>query len=626
MILDLSGNLLDGQIPQSLFNLTGLEWLDLSNNHLTGHVPLEFSNLHNLEDLELSGNLLDGPIPRSLANLTRLEWLELSGNLLDGPIPRSLANLTGLKRLFLYNNLLTGHIPVEFSNLQQLEVLELSENHLDGTIPQSLATISSLFYVNLFNNCLTGELPSDIVWNKTKLEDLRFLRELEMEGLALGGPLPQIVEQLILSNNFLSGAIPPELGNISSIGLLDLSNNKLSGEIPRSLGNLSLISEIHLQKNQLNGEIPASLERKTQRRIFRGRDDTFGSSWLVLKSSFPRITYRELVKATGEFDQDRLIGSGSYGRVYKGVLRDGTIVAVKVLRLQTGNSTKSFNRECQVLKRIRHRNLMRIITACSRPDFKALVLPFMANGSLESFLYSGSSELSLIQRVNICSDIAEGIAYLHHHSPVKVIHRDLKPSNVLLNDDMTAVVSDFGIARLVMNAGVGNTTGADDMGCSTANMLRGSIGYIAPEYGFGSDASTRGDVYSFGVLVLEMVTRKRPTDEMFKGGLSLPNWVKSHYTGRVETVIDASLVTAVKNETYEVKRMSEVAIGELVDLGLLCTQESPSSRPTMLDAADDLGRLKRYLSGDTTASVATSLGMSSSTTGEDPGASMSNLD
>ncbi|KAG1364395.1 putative leucine-rich repeat receptor-like serine/threonine-protein kinase [Cocos nucifera] len=535
-ILDLSTNSLDGPIPRSLANLTGLELLDLSNSHLTGHIPLEFSNYQHLEGLKLSENLLDGPIPRSLANLTGLELLDL------------------------HNNLLTGHIPVEFSNLQQLEVLELSENHLDGTIPQSLATISSLFYVNLRYNSLTGELPSEIVWNKTKLE------ELEMEGLAIGGSLPPIVEQLILSNNFLSGAIPPEIGNISSIGLLDLSNNKLSGEIPRSLGNLSLIREIHLQKNQLYGEIPARLGRKTQGRIFRGRDDTFGSSSLVLKSSFPRITYRELVKATGEFDQD------------------------------------------------------------SRPDFKALVLPFMANGSLESFLYSGSSELSLIQRVNICSDIAEGIAYLHHHSPVKVIHCDLKPSNVLLNVDMTALVSDFGIARLVMNVGAGNTTGVDDMGSSTANMLRGSIGYIAPEYGFGSDASTRGDVYSFGVVVLEMVTRKRPTDEMFKGGLSLPNWVKSHYTGRMETVIDASLVTAVKNETYEVKRMWELAIGELVDLGLLCTQENPSSRPTMLDAADDLGRLKRYLSGDTTASFTSSLGMSSSTIGEDPGASISNFD
>lgn len=142
---------------------------------------------------------------------------------------------------------------------------------------------------------------------------------------------------------------------------------------------------------------------------------------------------------------------------------------------------------------------MRIITACSLPDFKALVLPFMANGSLENRLYNNNnnnnnslgsnSELGLMERVSICSDVAEGMAYLHHHSPVKVIHCDLKPSNVLLNDDLTAVVSDFGISRLVMGnsnvSGGGNNnnnvaTIGENVGASTANMLRGSIGYIAP--------------------------------------------------------------------------------------------------------------------------------------------------
>ncbi|KAJ0075835.1 hypothetical protein Patl1_34780 [Pistacia atlantica] len=132
------------------------------------------------------------------------------------------------------------------------------------------------------------------------------------------------------------------------------------------------------------------------------------------------------------------------------------------------------------LKRTRHRNLIRIITACSQPDFKALILPYLANGSLDSLLGSNSSDLTLIEMVNICSDIAEGMAYLHHYSPVRVIHCDLKPSNVLLNDEMTAVVSDFGIARLVMPVGADNTGDVDNIGISTANMLCGSIGYVAP--------------------------------------------------------------------------------------------------------------------------------------------------
>ncbi|KAK9281032.1 hypothetical protein L1049_003924 [Liquidambar formosana] len=217
--------------------------------------------------------------------------------------------------------------------------------------------------------------------------------------------------------------------------------------------------------------------------FFSGKVEAVTVSTPELMHNIPRITYRELSEATGRFDEQRLIGSGSYGRVFKGILPDKTAIAVKVLHLQTGNSTKCFNRECQVLRGIRHRNLIRIITVCSLPDFKALVLPYMKNGSLDCHLYplggnglgSDSSSLSLIQRVNICSDIAEGVAYLHHHSPVRVIHCDLKPSNVLLNEDMTALVSDFGMARLVMTAGA-----VDDMGNSTANMLHGSIGYIAP--------------------------------------------------------------------------------------------------------------------------------------------------
>lgn len=133
------------------------------------------------------------------------------------------------------------------------------------------------------------------------------------------------------------------------------------------------------------------------------------------------------------------------------------------------------------------------------------------------------------------------------------------------------------------------------------------------EYGFGSTTSTKGDVYSFGILVLEMVTRKRPTDEMFVGGLSLHSYVRNHFHSQAESVVDRTLLRALRDQSDEVKRMWGVAIGELIELGILCTQESPSMRPTMLDCADDLDLLKSYLTGDTTATFASSLGISSST-------------
>jgi hypothetical protein len=518
--MNLSSNLLNGTIPTSLCRLKSLERLALSNNSLTGEIPACIGDAIHLGVLDLSGNALSGAIPSSIGSLAELLYLFLQGNKLSGTIPPSLGRRATLLVIDLSNNSLTGVIPDDIPGIAKMTLLtlNLSRNQLGGKLPTGLSNMQQVQKIDLSWNNFNGEiLPG--------LGDCIALTVLD------------------LSHNSLAGGLPSELGNLKYLESLDVSNNHLSGEIPVSLTNCYMLKYLNLSYNDFWGVVPttgpfvnfsclsylgnrrlsgpvlrrcggrhrswyqsrkflvimcvcsavlafaltilcAVSVRKIRERVAAMREDMFrgrrgGGSSPVMKYKFPRITYRELVEATEEFSEDRLVGTGSYGRVYRGTLRDGTMVAVKVLQLQTGNSTKSFNRECQVLKRIRHRNLMRIVTACSLPDFKALVLPFMANGSLERCLYAGPpAELSLVQRVNICSDIAEGMAYLHHHSPVKVIHCDLKPSNVLINDDMTALVSDFGISRLVMSiGGVANTA---DVGASTANMLCGSIGYIPP--------------------------------------------------------------------------------------------------------------------------------------------------
>ncbi|KAL5574418.1 hypothetical protein UlMin_016117 [Ulmus minor] len=663
--LNLTSNLLSGTIPAELSQLIMMEQLFLGHNLFPGPIPDFLGQFPHLGLLDLSNNNLSGEIPASLGNLSQLMYLFLNNNSLSGKIPPTLGHCTVLNKIDLSHNRLTGMIPPEISGMSEVRIfINLSNNRLEGPLPVELSKLDDVQEIDLSSNNLNGSLFPQI-------SNCIGIRLLNLSHNFFEGQLPDSIGELKnleifdISGNHFSGMIPPSMNKSQALTYLNFSFNDFEGKIPSggifsSLTYLSFLGNKHLCGTNITG-IPMCPRK---RHLFRSRVFLiifviviFVSAFLstifcvigfqrikVLISSkkseaakkpaapaapelphnFPRITYRELSDSTGGFDDQRLIGSGSYGRVYKGILSDGTAIAVKVLHLQTGNSTKSFNRECQVLKRIRHRNLMRIITACSLPDFKALVLPYMSNGSLDSRLYphsrdglgSGSSDLSLIQRVNICGDIAEGMAYLHHHSPVRVIHCDLKPSNVLLNDDMTALVSDFGIARLVMTVAGGNAA-VENMGNSTANMLSGSIGYIAPEYGFGSNTSTKGDVYSFGILVLEMVTRKRPIDDMFVGGLSLPRWVKSHYHGRVEKVVDSSLLRASRDQSPEVNKMWEVAIGELIELGILCTQESPSTRPTMLDAADDLDRLKRYLTGDTTTTFASSLGISSSTLGDD---------
>ena len=206
---------------------------------------------------------------------------------------------------------------------------------------------------------------------------------------------------------------------------------------------------------------------------------------------YPRISYKQLLDATDGFSSFNLIGSGRFGEVYKGILPDKTKIAVKVLKpIRVGGEISgSFKRECQVLKRTRHRNLIRIITTCSRPDFNALVLPLMSNGSLESNLYPnnrGSSihKTDLVQLVSICCAVAQGVAYLHHHSPIRVVHCDIKPSNILLDDDMTALVTDFGISGLVIEGETNNNISSHRSESisfsSTHGLLCGSVGYIAP--------------------------------------------------------------------------------------------------------------------------------------------------
>ncbi|XP_058067733.1 putative leucine-rich repeat receptor-like serine/threonine-protein kinase At2g24130 [Magnolia sinica] len=542
----LQDNLIYGPIPPSISHLSNLTLLNLSNNRLNGSIPSQIWLLTNLERLCLSNNSLDGAIPSPPGVLTHLGLLDLSRNRLSGAIPSSLGSLNQLRKLILNENLLSGSIPTSLGSCTSLEILDLSHNRLTGNVPAEVAGLRGItIYFNLSSNFLEGRLPLQL----GKMYTARAI-DLSSNSFS-GNIPPNLdgcqeAELINFSHNSLQGPLPKSLGNLISIQSLDLSCNLLSGEIPASLQNCKTLAQLNLSFNDFNGSIPSgnlfdslTIESvqgnprlcgslpglqscNSKETSFHSRKSVYllvglvsasafliticcvvsfrkikqpsfirnrGSSRIALslKLSYPRITYRELVEATEGFEQSRMIGSGSFGRVFKGVLRDGSIIAVKVLQLQAGNSVKTFNRECQILKQIRHRNLMRIVTACSLPDFKALVLPFMANGSLESHLYPqtqnpGYSDLGLIERVNICNDVAEGMAYLHHHSPVQVIHCDLKPSNILLNNDMTALVSDFGISRLIMKIeGNGideNTTN------STANLVCGSIGYIAPGTNF----------------------------------------------------------------------------------------------------------------------------------------------
>jgi len=207
----------------------------------------------------------------------------------------------------------------------------------------------------------------------------------------------------------------------------------------------------------------------------------------MLEEQYGRISYVALVNGTNGFSQDNLLGKGSFGEVYKCTFQDmGTIVAVKVFNLEQSGSARSFLVECEALRRVRHRCLLKIITCCSSinnlgEEFKALIFEFMPNGSLNSWLHpkydmpTSRNTLSLEQRLDIAVDIMDALDYLHNHCQPPILHCDLKPSNILLAEDMSARIGDFGISRILPESACKTLQNSN----STIG-IRGSVGYVAP--------------------------------------------------------------------------------------------------------------------------------------------------
>ena len=320
---------------------------------------------------------------------------------------------------------------------------------------------------------------------------------------------------------------------------------------------------------------------------------TFSSNEEKLK----RVSYRDILQATDWFSPNHKISSTCTGSVYVGRFKfENDLVAIKVFNLNEPGANESFFAECQVLRSTRHRNILKCVTSCSTLDtenneFKALVYQFMANGSLERWLHpeqhngTPSRTLSLGLRICIAVDVASALDYLHNEPTPSLMHCDLKPSNILLDYDMTARIGDFGSSKFLSPV----------LG-SLEHLIsfRGTIGYMAPEYGMGCQISAGGDVYSFGVILLELLTGKRPTDDMFVDGLSLCKFCESMFPDRIAEILDPHMAHEEYQRCEEVdaEAWMQQYIVPLVALGLSCTVESPKDRPGMKDVYAKLSAIR----------------------------------
>ncbi|THU70706.1 hypothetical protein C4D60_Mb08t27790 [Musa balbisiana] len=600
----LYANLFDGSFPAEIGNLSRLQQLGLAYNSFAPmRIPSEFGNLTKLTFLWMTKANLQGEIPASFAQLTGLTQLDLTQNSLTGAIPAGIWGLPNLQYLYLYKNnlsgsiiidgtigalglveidlsmnLLTGSIPDDFGKLKKLSLLDLYYNRLSGVIPASIGKLPSLSTLRLFNNGLTGVLPPELGKNSP-------LIDIEVNDNMISGELPDglcdrgAFNSIVVSNNNLTGRIPPSLGKYSPLKILFVNGNQFSGEVPDGIWAAVNLTILVMNDNAFSGMLPHKLPPNLswKRRHL--------AAWTLTPFHSLDFTKSDIVNGIRE---ENIIGVGGAGKVYRVTLgnRASEIVAAKKIwngGNLAGRLEKQFQAELQILGSIRHKNIIKLLCCCSSLDSKLLVYEYMENASLHKWLHrkhmaAGGSPhetpLDWPRRLEIAIGSARGLCYIHHDCSPPIIHRDVKSSNILLDSEFNVKIADFGLARMVAKPGEPDTV----------SVVAGSHGYIAPECGYSRRLNEKVDVYSFGVVLLELTTGR----EAYDGGddqCNLAEWSRRHLQqgGEPGDAVDPEL-----RGSSHVDDMATV-----FELGILCTETSPSQRPSMKEVSRFLMRCKR---------------------------------
>ncbi|XP_074270760.1 receptor-like kinase TMK3 [Silene latifolia] len=623
----LHGNRFSGTIPSDIGNLASLKDLNLNSNQLVGLIPSSLGGM-SLDSLDLSNNHFMGPIPEFKAKTVVYKSNDFCQSTPGVPCPpevMALLDFLGgldypleLSGSWLSNDSCTGWLGVVCNDNNQVSVINLPNRGLNGTLSPSLGKLGSLTKIILNNNNITGQVPS----NWTSLKSLVLL---DLSNNHLSPPWPKFGNSLKFSIDGNSPQTPTSSPTSGSNGHFspkdsDSPDKRVSQSSNRSkvvaiaaplasIAALALLvvplSIYYCKKRKHVRQAPSSIvvhprvPSDTDNNVKIVVANNTGSTSIgsgsasrhsigtgtseshVIEAGNLVISVQVLRNVTKNFAPENELGRGGFGVVYKGELEDGTKIAVK--RMEAGvissKASDEFKAEIDVLSKVRHRHLVSLLGYSIEGNEKILVYEYMPQGALSRHLFHWKTfnlePLSWKRRLNIALDVARGMEYLHSLAHQSFIHRDLKPSNILLGDDFKAKVADFGLVKLAPDQGKQ----------SVVTRLAGTFGYLAPEYAVTGKITTKVDVFSFGVVLMELLTGlvalddRRPEDQQY-----LAAWFWKIKSDREKLLAAIDPVLDVKGETSE----SIITIAELAGH---CTAREANQRPEMGHAVNVLGPL-----------------------------------
>ncbi|KAK1667583.1 hypothetical protein QYE76_055742 [Lolium multiflorum] len=601
-------NQLSGHIPAELGDITTLKIIRLDKNNFTGEVPSNISNLVNLNVLNLANNQLSGTMP-DLSSLNTLNVVDLSNNLFDpSEAPDWFLTLTSLVSVLVGNPVC---LDSEFSDkffcsLQQANLVPYTTNltkcgtascSSDQSLDPATCSCAYPYTGNMTFRAPSFADPSDSatfqlletsLWKQlaprpgaVSLSNVRFSSEdylqVKVSLFPATGTSFNLSDVISIGSEISSQTYkaPPIFGPYYFMAdpyapFADGGGNGKSQMSKGAVAGTAVACGIFMFA-LIYVAIFAVLRKKRAVLSSSGRENPFASWGGAQKDSggAPQLkgarffSFDELKNCTKNFSEDHEIGSGGYGKVYKGTIADGTSVAIKRAEYGSKQGAVEFKTEIELLSRVHHRNLVSLIGFCYEQGEQMLVYEYVSNGTLRENLQARGIYLDWKKRLRIALGSARGLAYLHELADPPIIHRDVKSTNILLDDNLKAKVADFGLSKLVADTEKGHVS----------TQVKGTLGYLDPEYYMTQQLSEKSDVYSFGVVMLELLSARLPISKgtyivrEFRVAID-PN---DHDYYGLQGTIDPAIHDAAKSAGFR----------RFVQLAMECVEESASRRPTM---------------------------------------------